>query len=59
MVEAHKIVPEPKVKTTPELPLTVLQGTSIKLSHVARDFILESWDVRLPALPSASGGGCQ
>ena len=54
MVVAHKMVPEPQVKITPELPLTALQTTSLSLAHVARDFILESWDVQLPALPPPS-----
>lgn len=56
MIEASKLVPAPEVKTTPDLPVTALHTTSIRLSHVARDFILNNWDVELPSLQPAGSG---
>ncbi|HET9538690.1 MAG TPA: hypothetical protein VFP43_25640 [Mesorhizobium sp.] len=56
MIEASKLVPAPEVKTTPDLPVTALHTTSIRLCHVARDFILNNWDVELPSLQPAGSG---
>ncbi len=55
MIEAGKIVPQPQADV-PALPITNLRTTSIRLSHVARDFVLGNWDVDLPRLQPASTG---
>ena len=49
MVELGQSVPAEPVKA-PVLPMTSLQPQSIKLAHAARDLVLTSWNVRLPAL---------
>ena len=58
MGKARQTIPQPNDQVTPQLPLASLQATSLELSHVAREFILESWDVDLPALSRSNGSSC-
>lgn len=53
MIDAGRLVPQPQADV-PALPVTGLRTTSIRLSHVARDFILDNWDVQLPKLQPGS-----
>jgi hypothetical protein len=50
MVEAGRLVPGTDKPGAPPLPLAALRQPSLKLSHAARDLILESWGVDLPPL---------
>ncbi len=49
MVRAGAIVPRSPV-TNPALPMASLNKPSLDLAHAARELILESWNVDLPAL---------
>jgi hypothetical protein len=48
MVTLGRIVP--RAPGTPELPMRALERPSLTLAHAARQLILNSWDVDLPAL---------
>jgi hypothetical protein len=49
MVELGLLVP-PEPVESPALPMTSLRTGSYKLAHAARDLVLASWNVDLPAL---------
>lgn len=55
MIKAGQVVSQPNA-AAPDLPLIKLRPISLRLSHVARDFILENWDVELPKLQPAQPG---
>ena len=50
MADAGRLIPATEDPTPPTLPLMKLRPNSLKLSHAARELILESWDVSLPSL---------
>lgn len=50
MVEAGNIIPKTEQREVPELPLSALRQTALRLSHSARDLVLASWNVDLPPL---------
>ena len=58
MGKASGDIPGPNDQVPPQLPLAKLQATSIELSHVAREFILESWNVHLAALSEQKDSAC-
>jgi hypothetical protein len=58
MGKAGRTIPQSSDQNTPSLPLVSLQATSIELSHVAREFILESWNVDLSELSRPNGSAC-
>lgn len=58
MGKASRTIPQPNDPVTPQLPLASLQATSLELSHVAREFILESWNVDLPELSRQNSSSC-
>jgi hypothetical protein len=49
MIKAGALVPRPG-QPVPPLPLASLEPHSIRLSHAARDLVLDSWNVSLPPL---------
>jgi hypothetical protein len=49
MVHIGRLVPAQPIDA-PELPMVVLAVPSYRLAHAARELVLKSWNVRLPAL---------